>query len=233
MATQSAKKKSRGSRKGETRAKISRLLAGFWPSEVRAIHACRTFLRRENDCESSIKETLDPRSFALGTFAICGFANFASIAIQIGGIGTLAPDRRRDLASLGLRAMAGGILVSYINALDDLSEDIVFAIPFLLALQDYEELAAGRIRLVILSHHAHRSPVHLVTLGKLRGDPLPCIAFTVVVGIVVLRGRVASLNNASTDIVKRGSSVEAKVSHLLETLHRFSMLGSVMSMSCP
>ncbi|SVD31405.1 uncharacterized protein METZ01_LOCUS384259, partial [marine metagenome] len=65
---------------------------------------------------TSIKETLDPRSFALGTFAICGFANFASIAIQIGGIGTLAPDRRRDLASLGLRAMAGGILVSYLNA---------------------------------------------------------------------------------------------------------------------
>jgi CNT family concentrative nucleoside transporter len=62
------------------------------------------------------KETLDPRSFAIGTFAICGFANFASIAIQIGGIGSLAPERRTDLASLGLRAMAGGILVSYINA---------------------------------------------------------------------------------------------------------------------
>jgi len=65
---------------------------------------------------TTIKDTLDPRSFAIGTFAICGFANFASIAIQIGGIGSLAPDRRKDLASLGLRAMAGGILVSYINA---------------------------------------------------------------------------------------------------------------------
>lgn len=65
---------------------------------------------------TSLKETLDPRSFTLATFAICGFANFASIAIQIGGIGSLAPERRTDLASLGLRAMAGGILVGYTNA---------------------------------------------------------------------------------------------------------------------
>jgi CNT family concentrative nucleoside transporter len=62
------------------------------------------------------RESLDPRSFTLATFAICGFANFASIAIQIGGIGSLAPERRKDLASLGLRAMAGGILVGYTNA---------------------------------------------------------------------------------------------------------------------
>ena len=62
------------------------------------------------------RESLDPRSFTLATFAICGFANFASIAIQIGGIGSLAPDRRSDLAKLGLRAMAGGILVGYTNA---------------------------------------------------------------------------------------------------------------------
>ena len=60
--------------------------------------------------------TLQARSFTLATFAICGFANFASIAIQIGGIGSLAPERRKDLASLGLRAMAGGILVGYTNA---------------------------------------------------------------------------------------------------------------------
>ena len=65
---------------------------------------------------TSLKETLDPRSFTLATFAICGFANFASIAIQIGGIGSLAPERRADLVSLGLRAMAGGILVGYTNA---------------------------------------------------------------------------------------------------------------------
>jgi len=65
---------------------------------------------------TNAKDALDPRSFTLATFAICGFANFASIAIQIGGIGSLAPERRKNLASLGLRAMAGGILVGYTNA---------------------------------------------------------------------------------------------------------------------
>ena len=65
---------------------------------------------------TDLKKSLAPRSFTLATFAICGFANFASIAIQIGGIGSLAPERRADLASLGLRAMAGGILVGYTNA---------------------------------------------------------------------------------------------------------------------
>ena len=59
MAIQSAKKKPRGAKKSETRKKSSKLLAGFWPSEVRAIHACRGRLRRENDCEITIKDTLD------------------------------------------------------------------------------------------------------------------------------------------------------------------------------
>jgi concentrative nucleoside transporter, CNT family len=62
------------------------------------------------------KVNLDPRSFTLATYALCGFANFGSIAIQIGGIGALAPDRRTDLARLGLRAMIGGILASYLTA---------------------------------------------------------------------------------------------------------------------
>jgi CNT family concentrative nucleoside transporter len=59
---------------------------------------------------------LDPRSFLLATYALCGFANFSSIAIQIGGIGTLAPGRRRYLAELGLRAMVGGVLSCYLSA---------------------------------------------------------------------------------------------------------------------
>jgi CNT family concentrative nucleoside transporter len=59
---------------------------------------------------------LDPRSFTLATYALCGFANFASIAIQIGGIGALAPTRRSDLAQLGLRAMIGGLLACYLTA---------------------------------------------------------------------------------------------------------------------
>jgi CNT family concentrative nucleoside transporter len=62
------------------------------------------------------KANLDDRSFILATYALCGFANFASIAIQIGGIGLLAPDRRGDLAKLGLRAMVGGLLASYLTA---------------------------------------------------------------------------------------------------------------------
>ncbi len=65
---------------------------------------------------AGLKETLDPRSFTLATYALCGFANFASIAIQIGGIGTLAPERRKDLAQLGFRAMVGGVLASYTTA---------------------------------------------------------------------------------------------------------------------
>lgn len=60
--------------------------------------------------------TLDPRSFTLATYALCGFANFGSIAIQIGGIGALAPCRRADLAELGFRAMIAGIFACYLTA---------------------------------------------------------------------------------------------------------------------
>jgi CNT family concentrative nucleoside transporter len=56
------------------------------------------------------------RAFTLATYALCGFANFSSIAIQIGGIGALAPERRQDLAALGLRAMIGGLLACYMTA---------------------------------------------------------------------------------------------------------------------
>ena len=61
-------------------------------------------------------ETLSPRSFALATYALCGFANFSSIAIQIGGIGGIAPDRKQDLARIGLKAMVGGALASWLTA---------------------------------------------------------------------------------------------------------------------
>jgi CNT family concentrative nucleoside transporter len=59
---------------------------------------------------------LSNRSIAIATYALCGFANFSSIAIQIGGIGSLAPDRRADLARFGLRAMIGGTLASFMTA---------------------------------------------------------------------------------------------------------------------
>jgi CNT family concentrative nucleoside transporter len=63
-----------------------------------------------------LKSTLDPRSFTIATFALCGFANFSSIGIQIGGIGALAPSRRHDLARLGLRAMLAGTLANFVTA---------------------------------------------------------------------------------------------------------------------
>jgi CNT family concentrative nucleoside transporter len=59
---------------------------------------------------------LDPRSKIIATYALCGFANFSSIAIQIGGIGSLAPSRRGDLARLGLRAMFAGTLADFLTA---------------------------------------------------------------------------------------------------------------------
>lgn len=63
-----------------------------------------------------IKGTLDPKTVAITSFALCGFANFSSIAIQIGGIGELAPTRRRDLAKLGFKALICGTLASYLSA---------------------------------------------------------------------------------------------------------------------
>ena len=61
-------------------------------------------------------QVLDPRSAVILTYALLGFANFSSIAIQIGGIGGLAPDRKRDIASLGLRAMVAGNLAAFTSA---------------------------------------------------------------------------------------------------------------------
>src|SRR5579863_2060623 len=60
--------------------------------------------------------TLDPRSFVISTYALCGFANLSSIAIQVGGIGALAPSRKSDLARLGLRAVACGTMANFMSA---------------------------------------------------------------------------------------------------------------------
>src|SRR5277367_1790272 len=62
------------------------------------------------------KSSLDFRSFTIATFALCGFANFSSIGMQIGGIGALAPNRRNDLARLGLRAMLAGTMANLMSA---------------------------------------------------------------------------------------------------------------------
>lgn len=60
--------------------------------------------------------TLSERSTILSTYALCGFANFSSIAIQVGGIGTLVPERRADLAKLGVRSLIGGTLACIMTA---------------------------------------------------------------------------------------------------------------------
>jgi concentrative nucleoside transporter, CNT family len=62
------------------------------------------------------KAAMDPRSYSIAVYALCGFANFSSIAIQVGGIGSLAPERRGQMATLGLRAMLGGLLACYLSA---------------------------------------------------------------------------------------------------------------------
>lgn len=63
-----------------------------------------------------MKETLSRRSVVIATYALCGFANFGSVAIQIGGYSTLVPSRRKDFASLGFKAMIGGSLAAFMTA---------------------------------------------------------------------------------------------------------------------
>jgi len=62
------------------------------------------------------RDQVSPRTFTLMTYALCGFANFSSVAIQIGGIGSLVPSRRRDFAKLGLKAMVAGTLAAFMTA---------------------------------------------------------------------------------------------------------------------
>ncbi len=63
-----------------------------------------------------MRDGLDPRSFTIATFALCGFANFSSIGIQIGGIGALAPNKKAELARLGIRAMMAGTMANLMSA---------------------------------------------------------------------------------------------------------------------
>ena len=63
-----------------------------------------------------LRDGLDPRSFTIATFALCGFANFSSIGIQIGGIGALAPNKKAELARLGIRAMLAGTMANLMSA---------------------------------------------------------------------------------------------------------------------
>ncbi|WP_207432541.1 NupC/NupG family nucleoside CNT transporter [Sabulibacter ruber] len=65
---------------------------------------------------TAMKGSLDPKTLLITSFALCGFANFSSIAIQVGGIGQLVPERRKDLAALGVKALICGTLASYLSA---------------------------------------------------------------------------------------------------------------------
>ena len=66
--------------------------------------------------ELMITNSISDRSAIIASYALCGFANFASVGIQLGGIGGIAPERRKDLAKLGLKAMFGGALASWLTA---------------------------------------------------------------------------------------------------------------------
>lgn len=65
---------------------------------------------------TAAKATMSPKALMIASFALCGFANFSSVGIQIGGIGELAPERRSDLAKLGMKALLCGTLASYLSA---------------------------------------------------------------------------------------------------------------------
>lgn len=65
---------------------------------------------------TAMKETLSPRTFTIASFALCGFANLGSVAVQVGGLGAMAPERRPDVARLALRAMMAGALATCMTA---------------------------------------------------------------------------------------------------------------------
>jgi CNT family concentrative nucleoside transporter len=62
------------------------------------------------------EDAISDRTAIIASYALCGFANFASIGIQLGGIGGIAPKRRKDLAKIGMKAMIAGALASWLTA---------------------------------------------------------------------------------------------------------------------
>ena len=90
--------------------------------EVGALLGIKTVLNeflayvKMSDLFAQDRQFISPRSALIATYALCGFANFASVGIQIGGISTLAPTRRHDLSRIGLLAMVGGAIASLMGA---------------------------------------------------------------------------------------------------------------------
>jgi concentrative nucleoside transporter, CNT family len=90
------------------------LEVGTLIGEKTALNEFVAYLHLGSMLESGVE--LSPRSVVIATYALCGFANFSSIAIQIGGIGGMAPERRHDLSRLGLSAMVAGTLANFMTA---------------------------------------------------------------------------------------------------------------------
>jgi len=74
------------------------------------------FVAYKSLTQPAVREAIDPRSFTIATYALCGFANFGSIAVMVGGIGALVPDRRGDFARFGLRSLIAGSLAAFMTA---------------------------------------------------------------------------------------------------------------------
>lgn len=74
------------------------------------------FIAYQHLTSPEVRAALSPRSFTIATYALCGFANFGSVAVMIGGIGALVPERRADLARYGLRSLVGGTLAALMTA---------------------------------------------------------------------------------------------------------------------
>jgi CNT family concentrative nucleoside transporter len=74
------------------------------------------FIAYQHLVTPEVKAAISPRSFTIATYALCGFANFGSIAVMVGGIGGLVPERRKDLARYGLRSLVGGSLAAFMTA---------------------------------------------------------------------------------------------------------------------
>ena len=87
-----------------------------WPSATCSARAWRSTKSSPTSPSARKRPALAPRSFTIATFALCGFANLGSIGMQIGGIGALVPERRNDLAKLGVRAMLAGTMANLISA---------------------------------------------------------------------------------------------------------------------
>ena len=111
------------SRPGFSGSMSAALLMGIAPSEATAVGSLlgmktvlNEFLAYEELGRAIEAGTLSTRSSVIASYALCGFANFGSLAILLGGIGGIAPERRGDVAQLGLRAIVSGSLTTFMTA---------------------------------------------------------------------------------------------------------------------